>query len=86
MFAVSCPLCGAQSASCGGQGTPHVGVTFGKVVQMTGKLEPYEVTVNGVSTTLMLTVEEAEARGYAAPKAKAAPKPANKARTAPNKG
>jgi hypothetical protein len=58
-------------------------------------LKAYKAVVNGTETTLMLTPEDAKARGlsqgaasdqvgFAAPKKKA-PAPANKAVTAPNK-
>lgn len=52
-------------------------------------LKKYDVTVNGVETSLMLSDEDAKAQGLLkdAPKkqAKQAPAPANKARKAPNK-
>ncbi len=44
------------------------------------ELDIYEVDVNGRTTTLQLTAEDAKARGLT-PKTKAAPAPANKART-----
>lgn len=52
-------------------------------------LKPYDVVVDGNPTTLMLSDEDAAARGLAsvAPAVKAAPKSANKARTTvANKG
>lgn len=50
-------------------------------------LKPYEAEVNGVQTTLLLTEEDAKARGLKEKSsgAKQAPRPANKARTAANK-
>lgn len=83
MAAVSCPLCGAPNAACGGQGTPHIGITFGKATIMAGELHPYDVEVNGTATTLLLSESDAKERGLTK---KAAAKPANKSRTAPNKG
>ncbi len=48
-----------------------------------GKLNPYDVEINGVQTTIKLTEEQAKARGFMSDKK--APAPANKARTAANK-
>lgn len=52
-------------------------------------LKKYDVTINGVETSVLLSDEDAKAQGLlkAAPKkdAKQAPAPANKARKAPNK-
>ena len=53
-------------------------------------LKPYNVTVNGHETTLLLSDEDAKAQGLLTEKPasvakKAAKKPANKARTAANK-
>lgn len=52
-------------------------------------LKPYNTTVNGYETTLMLSDEDAKKQGLlkGEPKtdAKQAEKPANKARKAPNK-
>lgn len=51
-------------------------------------LKKYDVVVNGVETTLMLSDEDAKASGLLKAESaekKAAPKPANKARKAPNK-
>lgn len=53
-------------------------------------LKKYDVEVNGYPTTLLLSDEDAKAEGLLAeekpaPAKKAAPKPANKARTAANK-
>ena len=47
-------------------------------------LKPYTVVVDGNETTLLLSPEDAKARGLVEdkPAAKAAPKPANKARAA----
>lgn len=55
---------------------------------MSGPLSEYVAEINGVETTLMLTDEDAKARGLSKPAAKSqkqAPAPANKARKAPNK-
>lgn len=55
-------------------------------------LKAYKAVVNGAETTLMLTADDAKARGLTTEKAetdtsaeKKAPSPANKARTAQNK-
>ena len=54
-------------------------------------LKPYTVVVDGNETTLLLSPEDAKARGLVEdkprrkPAAKAAPKPANKARTSRTK-
>lgn len=55
---------------------------------MAGPLHEYVTDVNGVETTLLLTEDDAKARGLSKPAAKSekqAPAPANKARKAPNK-
>lgn len=69
----------------GAQQAPASGIREG--IEMT--LKKYDVTVNGVETTLMLSDADAKAQGLLkdAPKteAKKAPAPANKARKAPNK-
>lgn len=50
-------------------------------------MKEYTVTIGGVDHTLLLTDEDAKRHGDAAkPVTKAAPKPADKARTASNKG
>ena len=52
-------------------------------------MKTYEVEINGVATTLQLSDEDAKARGLKASdeeKTKEAKAPANKARTAANKG
>lgn len=52
-------------------------------------LKPYKVTVYGHETTLMLSDEDAKRQGLLKEKQapeKQAPKPANKSRTASNKG
>lgn len=51
---------------------------------MSGPLREYEVEVNGHTTTLLLSADDAKARGLA--DEKKAPAPANKARSAKNKG
>lgn len=50
-------------------------------------LKPYKTTVNGYETTLLLSDDDAKRMGLKAeePAQKQAPKPANKARKAPNK-
>lgn len=51
-------------------------------------LKPYKVTIDGYATTLLLSDADAKAQGLlvdAPVEKKAAPKPANKARKAPNK-
>jgi hypothetical protein len=45
----------------------------------------YKVVIGGIEHTLQYSDEEAEARGLKPVVEKAAPAPANKARTAPNK-
>jgi hypothetical protein len=68
-----------------GADVPASGTTKGEAMS----LKPYDVTINGTETTLMLSDEHAKAQGLlkAEPKtdAKKAPAPANKARKAPNK-
>jgi hypothetical protein len=52
-------------------------------------LKPYDVTINGYSTTLLLSDEDAKAQGLFKEaervEAKKAPRAANKARRSPNK-
>lgn len=89
MAAVSCPLCGAPNATCGGQGTTHgVGISFGKAAPMSdpGPLKPYTLHEGDPmrETTLLLSDEDAKRRGLIK-SAEKQRRPANKARTPPNK-
>jgi hypothetical protein len=81
-----CPLCGVNHSACG-QRTTTEGIIIGRRVAMSGALKRYDVEINGVKTTLQLSVEDAEARGFtkADDGEKSAPAPANKSRRAPNK-
>lgn len=94
-----CPLCGAPNAACG-QRTTTDGVTIGRTTRVSDhtNFQKYEVEINGVKTTLRLSDQQAAARGLDVkgdekpaaeakkePAKKAAPKAANKARTAKNK-
>lgn len=49
-------------------------------------MKEYKVEVNGIEHTFLYDDEEAEARGLKSADVKAADAPANKARTARNKG
>lgn len=77
------PIIGLESAD--GENRPPV------LLQKGGPVKRYNVVINGVETTLQLTEEDAKARGLTseekpAPAKKAAKAPANKARSASNKG
>lgn len=78
-----CPLCGTPGAACGGHlGAQSVGFVLSKGSRAVGELKPYQVKVGDVETTLLLTEEDAQARGLVKVSAKAVDAPPNKARGA----
>lgn len=75
------PIIGLESAD--GENRPPI------LLQKGGPVKRYNVVINGVETTLQLTDEDAKARGLTVEKkaeSKAAKAPANKSRSASNKG
>ena len=85
-MARACPLCGAPNSTCGPSHTSGTAVTFTTRERgiSVGKLQHYTfINADGREVTLRLTEADAKKRGLAS---KAAAKPANKSRTAANKG
>jgi hypothetical protein len=77
-------LCGEIHAACGPRGTGDpITITPGR--RTVGELKPYAATIHGHETTLMLTDDEAKARGLADVADKQARPASNKSRTASNK-
>lgn len=57
-----------------------------KLLQEGGPVKRYKVEINGVETEIQLTDADAKARGLFKEESKAAKAPANKSRSAANKG
>jgi hypothetical protein len=84
-----CPVCSAPHCACGNGETrypPFDIIPTIKEVAAVGELRRYDVTLNGVTTTMLLNEVDAKAYGAAArPTAGGEPKSASKAKPVPNK-